>query len=80
MRRFLALLAVGVLCSSLHMQAAVAAEPTKIKVGVLLPLTGAFAAVAETQKQGAELAVEVVPQPAGLRSYRLASKRFNDLF
>lgn len=43
-----------------------AADPTRIKVGILLPLTGTFAAVAETQKQGAELAVDVVNRRGGL--------------
>ena len=38
-----------------------AAEPSKIKVGILLPLTGPFAAVAETQKQGALLAIDSGP-------------------
>jgi len=43
-----------------------AADPTQIKVGILLPLTGTFAAVAETQKEGALLAVEVVNKKGGL--------------
>jgi ABC-type branched-subunit amino acid transport system substrate-binding protein len=43
-----------------------AAEPNKVKVGILLPLTGTFAAVAETQKQGALLAAEVVNRRGGL--------------
>lgn len=55
-----ALLAWGLLGSSL------AAEPKKIKVGILLPLTGTFAAVAETQKEGALLAVDVVNRRGGL--------------
>jgi branched-chain amino acid transport system substrate-binding protein len=37
-----------------------------VKVGVLLPLTGTFAAVAETQKQGALLAAEVINRRGGL--------------
>jgi branched-chain amino acid transport system substrate-binding protein len=37
-----------------------------VKVGVLLPLTGTFAAVAETQKQGALLAIDVVNERGGL--------------
>ncbi len=44
-----------------HAQAA-----DKIKVGILLPLTGTFAAVAETQKEGALLAVDVVNKRGGL--------------
>src|ERR1035437_10613676 len=43
-----------------------AADPSKIKVGILLPLTGPFAAVAETQKQGALLAVDVINKRGGL--------------
>ncbi|MBU2261733.1 MAG: ABC transporter substrate-binding protein [Proteobacteria bacterium] len=45
---------------------ALAANPNKIKVGILLPLTGTFAAVAETQKEGALLAVDVVNKRGGL--------------
>jgi len=45
---------------------AMAANPSKIKVGILLPLTGPFAAVAETQKEGALLAVDVVNKRGGL--------------
>ncbi len=41
-------------------------QPTDIKVGILLPLTGTFAAVAETQKQGALLAIDVVNKRGGL--------------
>src|SRR5664279_5647147 len=41
-------------------------EPNKIKVGILLPLTGPFAAVAETQKQGALLAIDVINKRGGL--------------
>jgi ABC-type branched-subunit amino acid transport system substrate-binding protein len=43
-----------------------AANPSKIKVGILLPLTGPFAAVAETQKEGALLAIDVVNKKGGL--------------
>jgi ABC-type branched-subunit amino acid transport system substrate-binding protein len=43
-----------------------AADPTRVKVGILLPLTGTFAAVAETQKQGAELAIDVINRKGGL--------------
>jgi branched-chain amino acid transport system substrate-binding protein len=45
---------------------ALAANPDKIKVGILLPLTGPFAAVAETQKEGALLAVDVINKKGGL--------------
>jgi len=43
-----------------------AAEPNKIKVGILLPLTGTFAMVAETQRDGALLAVDGVNNKGGL--------------
>ena len=43
-----------------------AAETSKIKVGILVPLTGPFAAVAETQKQGALLAIDVINKRGGL--------------
>jgi branched-chain amino acid transport system substrate-binding protein len=46
--------------------AASAADPSAIKVGILLPLTGTFAAVAETQRDGAMLAIEVVNKRGGL--------------
>lgn len=51
---------------SLLAHAGLAAEPNQIKVGILLPLTGTFAAVAETQKEGALLAVDVVNKKGGL--------------
>jgi ABC-type branched-subunit amino acid transport system substrate-binding protein len=66
MKRLWSLLAVCVYCGVLGSGAAPAAEPDKIKVGVLLPLTGTFAAVAETQKQGALLAVDVINKRGGL--------------
>ena len=40
--------------------------PTRSRSGILLPLTGTFAAVAETQKEGALLAVDVVNKRGGL--------------
>jgi len=66
MRKFLLLLAACVVSHATGFGSAVAADPTKIKVGILLPLTGNFAAVAETQKQGAELAVEGINKRGGL--------------
>ncbi len=66
MRKLWGLLAVSLLCSAMGAGAARADEPTKIKVGILLPLTGTFAAVAETQKQGALLAVDVINKRGGL--------------
>ena len=38
----------------------------KVKVGILLPLTGTFAAVADTQKEGALLAIDDVNKRGGL--------------
>lgn len=64
MKRLLALLSVLALSGMCSL--ALAAEPSKIKVGILLPLTGTFAAVAETQKEGALLAVDVVNKRGGL--------------
>jgi branched-chain amino acid transport system substrate-binding protein len=68
MKRLWGRLAIYVLCSLLGLGVAVgnAAEPSTIKVGILLPLTGTFAAVAETQKQGALLAIDVINQQGGL--------------
>ncbi len=45
---------------------ALAANPDKVKVGILLPLTGTFAAVAETQRDGALLAIDVINKRGGL--------------
>lgn len=66
MKKLWGLLAVSIFCSAFGLGAAGADEPNKIKVGVLLPLTGTFAAVAETQKQGALLAIDVVNKKGGL--------------
>jgi branched-chain amino acid transport system substrate-binding protein len=66
MKRFLSLISIFVLCGVFAQSAAVAAGPAKIKVGILLPLTGTFAAVAETQRDGALLAVDVVNKRGGL--------------
>jgi len=62
------LLAVSALCSVLGSGPALAQSsgPSQIKVGILLPLTGPFAAVAETQKQGALLAIDTVNNRGGL--------------
>jgi branched-chain amino acid transport system substrate-binding protein len=66
MRRLWGALAGLVIGSILVHGAAMAQQPNKIKVGILLPLTGAFAAVAETQKQGALLAIDEVNKRGGL--------------
>ncbi len=64
MKRLLAIVSTIVLCVTLGQ--AQAADPSKIKVGILLPLTGTFAAVAETQRDGALLAVEEINKRGGL--------------
>ena len=51
---------------ALSMSSSHAADPDTIKVGILLPLTGTFAAVAETQRDGALLAIDVVNKRGGL--------------
>jgi ABC-type branched-subunit amino acid transport system substrate-binding protein len=66
MKKLLTLLSIFLFCNVLGSAATIAAEPSKIKVGILLPLTGTFAAVAETQKEGALLAVDVVNKKGGL--------------
>jgi len=66
MKRFLVVLTVVALCSVLVSGNALAANPDKIKVGILLPLTGTFAAVAQTQRDGALLAVDVINKKGGL--------------
>ena len=66
MKKLMALLAGVAVSSVLANGCAFAADPPHIKVGILLPLTGTFAAVAETQKQGAQLAVDVINKRGGL--------------
>ncbi len=67
MKKLLVLLSVFVFCSVLGSGNTLAADPDKIKVGILLPLTGTFAMVAETQRDGALLAVDVVNKKGGLK-------------
>jgi ABC-type branched-subunit amino acid transport system substrate-binding protein len=66
MKKFLVLLSIFVFCGVLISGNTLAADPDKIKVGILLPLTGTFAAVAETQRDGALLAVDVINKKGGL--------------
>jgi ABC-type branched-subunit amino acid transport system substrate-binding protein len=59
----------SVLCgvfAGMFSAAGIAAEPAKVKVGILLPLTGTFAAVAQTQRDGALLAIDVINKRGGL--------------
>lgn len=66
MKKSLILLSILVFCSVLGSGNTLAANPDKIKVGILLPLTGTFAAVAQTQREGALLAVDVINKKGGL--------------
>ncbi len=66
MKKLLGLFSILVYCVVFGHGAAMAADPDKIKVGILLPLTGTFAAVAETQRDGALLAVDVINKKGGL--------------
>jgi branched-chain amino acid transport system substrate-binding protein len=66
MKKILVLLMIFACCSVLISANVQAANPDKVKVGILLPLTGTFAAVAETQRQGALLAIDVVNKRGGL--------------
>src|SRR5512136_3319949 len=67
MKKCLMLLSVLVFCIIFVSSNTLAANPDKIKVGILLPLTGTFAAVAQTQRDGALLAVDVVNKKGGLK-------------
>ena len=66
MKNFLVLLSIFLMVFAFALNNTMAANPSKIKVGILLPLTGVFAAVAETQKEGALLAVDVINNKGGL--------------
>jgi ABC-type branched-subunit amino acid transport system substrate-binding protein len=66
MKKFLIFLSLLFVCSIWVSDNALAANPDKIKVGILLPLTGTFAAVAQTQRDGALLAVDVINKKGGL--------------
>ena len=66
MRKVLVLLSVFVISGFFFGVNTRAANPDKIKVGILVPLTGTFAAVAETQRDGALLAIDVINNKGGL--------------
>jgi branched-chain amino acid transport system substrate-binding protein len=66
MKKVVILLSIFVFVGVFGYGSGMAANPSKIKVGILLPLTGTFAAVAETQKEGALLAVDVINKKGGL--------------
>jgi len=67
MKKFLVLFSILVLGGVFGSGNTLGANPDKIKVGILLPLTGTFAMVAETQRDGALLAVDVVNKKGGLK-------------
>jgi len=56
----------------------VSAQPKEVKVGFLLPLTGAFAEAGQLNKQAVEMAVEEINQAGGIKS--LGGARFVALF
>jgi branched-chain amino acid transport system substrate-binding protein len=66
MNKLLTALSIFLFCNVFGAGASLAAKPVKIQVGILLPLTGNFAAVAETQKEGALLAIDAVNKRGGL--------------
>jgi len=66
MEKFLISLFIFVFCCVFGSGNPLAAGPDKIKVGILLPLTGTFAMVAETQRDGALLAVDAINKKGGL--------------
>ena len=66
MKKLLVFLSIFILSGTLHPGTAVAADPAPVKVGILLPLTGTFAAVAQTQRDGALLAIDVINKRGGL--------------
>ena len=66
MKRLWSLFAAVAVTTMLGQGPARAADPTSIRVGILLPLTGTFGAVAETQKLGALVAADVVNARGGL--------------
>lgn len=66
MKKVLTVLLVSVLVITFCSGSVLAAQPDKFQLGVLLPLTGTFAAVAETQKEGVLLAVEEINAQGGL--------------
>src|SRR5512136_1793890 len=67
MKKCLMLFLILACCIVFNSSNTLAANPTSIKVGILLPLTGTFAAVAQTQRDGALLAVDVVNKKGGLK-------------
>ena len=67
MKKILIILSAVTLFGLILIERAISADVPTIKVGILLPLTGTFAAVAETQRDGAQLAIDVVNSHGGLK-------------
>jgi len=65
MKKLLVVVSILVLAGFLVPGDALAGE-SRVKIGILLPLTGTFAAVAETQRDGALLAIDVINKKGGL--------------
>src|SRR5687768_2006191 len=66
MKKLVCWLTAGVVGCAAAFAVAYAAQTNTIKIGILLPLTGTFAAVAETQRNGALLAIEAINKRGGL--------------
>ena len=66
MKKLLSLFSLLLVCTVLGSGSGMAADVSKAKIGILLPLTGTFAAVAETQRDGALLAIDEVNKRGGL--------------
>ena len=65
-KNWLITLACAILVLAFTTGGVAADEPKEIKLGILLPLTGTFGAVAETQRDGALLAVDDLNAKGGL--------------
>lgn len=66
MKKIVTLLLASLLVPTFWSGISLAAKPDKFQLGILLPLTGTFAAVAETQKEGVLLAVDEINEEGGL--------------
>jgi len=66
MKKIICWLTASALGCAALVAVAFAAQQSTIKIGILLPITSTFAAVAETQRNGALLAVEVINKQGGL--------------
>src|SRR5512139_1439448 len=66
MKKSIIVLLILACCTVFGFENTLAANPSKVKVGILVPLTGTFAAVAQTQRDGALLAIDVINKRGGL--------------